>query len=121
MFQERVEGETLHLLRDQWPKLNFIEFCMNGADDVVRYGKSSWCCPQTRFIAMGRPGFSDALSKDIANEGIDRDAGYFLEGPELEDISSSQVREALLAGDAKALEDLLHPRVTEWCIAHYRK
>lgn len=120
MHQERLEGERVHQMRDRWPKLNFIVFCMNGADDIVKYGKCSWSGPKSRFIAMGRPGYTDVLSKDMEEAGIDRDAGFFIMGPELEDVSSTLVREALVKGNELALDGLLDPRVTEWCIEHYR-
>merc|ERR1719188_421991 len=91
---------------------------MNGADDVVKYGKFAWSGPHSRFITMGRPGYTEKVAQGMADNRVDPDAGYFILGPELPDISSTQARLGLAAGDRKALEPLLHPRVTEWCLSH---
>lgn len=64
---------------------------------------------------MGRPGVTKKLRDAVRKEGIDLDEGFFIIGPELADISSTAVREALQAGDSRMLERLLHPRVAEWC------
>merc|ERR1712050_257152 len=37
-------------------------------------------------------------------------------GPELPDISSTAVREALGRLDMEALESMLHPSVAQWCL-----
>merc|ERR1719220_3234213 len=91
---------------------------MNGADDVVKYGKWSWASRRARFITMGRPGYTEGVVKGMKGAGVDPEQGYFILGPELPDISSTAVREALATGDRKALEGLLHPKVAEWCIEH---
>merc|ERR1719350_2370523 len=67
---------------------------------------------------MGRPGYTEQVQEGMVKAGVDPDRGYFILGPELPDISSTAVREALVTGDRKALEDLLHPKVAEWCIEH---
>jgi len=118
--QERNEGRTLSELTSWWSQLNFVHFCMNGADDVVKYRKYSWSSPRNRFITMGRPGYTEAVVEGIRDSQIDVEAGYFILGPQLEDVSSSAVREALVQGNDAALRGLLNERVADWCLANYR-
>ena len=109
------EGETVGLLRQTHPHLHFAHFRMNGADDVVRYRKYR-VGPQHRMIVLGRPGYT---AKALAGaRRVDLDAGYFVMGPELPDISSSAAREALARGDRARAAALLHPAVLEWCEEH---
>ena len=109
------EGETVGLLRQTHPHLKFVHFIMNGADDVVRYRKYR-VGPQHRMIVLGRPGYT---AKALAGaRRVDIDAGNFVMGPELPDISSSAAREALARGDRARAAALLHPAVLEWCEEH---
>ena len=109
------EGETVGLLRQTHPHLHFVHFFMNGADDVVRYRKYR-VGPQHRMIVLGRPGYT---AKALAGaRRVDIDAGNFVMGPELPDISSSAAREALARGDRARAAALLHPAVLEWCEKH---
>ena len=109
------EGETVGLLRKTHPHLHFVHFIMNGADDVVRYRKYR-VGPQHRMIVLGRPGYT---AKALAGaRRVDLDAGNFVMGPELPDISSSAAREALARGDRARAAALLHPAVLEWCEEH---
>ena len=48
-----------------------------------------------RMITMGRPGATEAVERAARRAGVDLDAGRFIMGPELPDISSSEAREAL--------------------------
>jgi len=113
---EGYEGASLAVLTERWPKLKFVHFCMNGADDVVKHRKYTWARRNARFITMGRPGFTEAVREGMADAKVDPDAGLFVLGPELPDISSTAAREALIAGDTTALEGVLHPKVTQWCL-----
>lgn len=113
---ERWEGATVEILMSRWPELEFVHFCMNGADDVVRYRKYQWSGPQSRFITMGRSGFTEEVQKGMAQARVDPDDGFFILGPELPDISSTAVRVALQESDMDALDGLVHPRVAGWCI-----
>lgn len=119
--QESSEAVTIHNLQYQWPHLRFIHFYMNGADDVVQYGKCSWSGPDARFITMGRPGFTGKVWEALRSAGVDPEAGYFIVGPELQDISSTEARGAILAGDADLVAKQLHPAVAEWCLTHWPK
>ena len=111
------EGETVGLLRQTHPHLHFVHFFMNGADDVVRYRKYR-VGPQHRMIVLGRPGYTAKALAGARQAGIDPDAGNFVMGPELPDISSSAAREALARGDRARAAALLHPAVLEWCEEH---
>ena len=111
------EGETVGLLRQTHPHLHFVHFFMNGADDVVRYRKYR-VGPQHRMIVLGRPGFTEKALAGAQRAGIDLDAGNFVMGPELPDISSSAAREALARGDRACAAALLHPAVLAWCEEH---
>jgi len=115
-FEEGYEGKCVEELSARWPALKFVHYCMNGADDVVKYRKYSWGGPKNRFITMGRLGFTEEVEEGMVQSRVDLDAGYFILGPELPDISSSAVRAALAKGDMKALETLLHPKVSAWCV-----
>lgn len=119
-----VDGRTAQFagvaaLRAEFPRLTFSHFQMNGADDVVKHSK--WCMagPDNRMITMGRPGATERVLKGMAEIGLPLDSGDFVMGPELPDISSTEVRAALDRRDAVRLRDLLHPRVMEWCLKHY--
>jgi len=116
MELEGREGSTIDSLRARWPGLEFVHFCMNGADDVVRYRKYAWASPRARFITMGRPGFTGKVLEGMASCGVDPEAGHFILGPELPDISSTRARQALAASDFQTLEHMLHPRVIDWCL-----
>merc|ERR1712113_196949 len=118
--QDIFEGSCIPRLQTKWPSLNFIHFYMNGADDVLKYGK--WMCASAdqRFITMGRPGYTEELNEELVRSGIDLDAGNFILGPELEDVSSTAVREAIMSRNMSSLGNLLDKRVAEWCLANYR-
>jgi len=110
------ESCIVELLVRQWPKLNFVRYAMNGADDVLKYQKWKGCGPQRRGIVMGRPGVTERLAAQIRKSGLDIESGCFIVGPELPDISSTAVRAACAKGDRDALLGLLHPQVAEWCL-----
>jgi len=118
MDVEIYEGESLERLQRMFPRLRFTHFCMNGADDVLRFGKYMWSGPKSRFITMGRPGFTEEVAKAMVENHIDPEAGYFILGPELPEISSTDARMALTKGDRKTVARLLHPRVSDWCFQH---
>ena len=84
----------------------------------VEIRKWTWAVDENnRFIALGRPTYTERL-RELAPE-----TPFFLIGPELPDISSSQVRDALYEEDFEALAKLLHPAVVAWCLHHspYRR
>ena len=100
-------------LQQSWEFINFVQYHLNGADDVLKYEKWTWAMDEaSRFITLGRPGYTEQLRK-LAPE-----TSFFLIGPELPDISSSQVREALYEEDFETLEKLLHHEVASWCLSH---
>eukprot|EP00443_Scrippsiella_acuminata_P018117 CAMPEP_0115246836 /NCGR_PEP_ID=MMETSP0270-20121206/41236_1 /TAXON_ID=71861 /ORGANISM="Scrippsiella trochoidea, Strain CCMP3099" /LENGTH=231 /DNA_ID=CAMNT_0002662071 /DNA_START=100 /DNA_END=795 /DNA_ORIENTATION=- len=112
---ERREGESLEQLKQRWPQLRFVHFRMNGADDVANHRKWVMSDAQNRFITMGRPGFTEKVVHGMTTDNVD--PRHFILGPELPDISSTAVREALGRRDMEALEQLLHPSVAQWCLS----
>jgi len=113
---EEWEGASIADLQQQWPQLNFTTFFMDGADDVVKSGKYEFASEQDRCIAICRPGSSERLRQAMAMScnGINLDDGYFILGPELPDISSTDAKKALAVQHGEALQHLLHPNVIEW-------
>lgn len=108
-------------LCDQWPHLKFVEFDMNGADDVVKYEKWRFCRQlhgqgDYRMIIMGRPGSTQQVLKGMQDCEIDPEDGKCFLGPELPDISSTAAREAIMKGDEALLCSMLHPAVADWLL-----
>jgi len=100
------------------PNLEFVEYDMNGADDVVRFRKWLSAGESNRMIAMGRPGFTDEVRSGI-QRAVDQGRcapKHCLLGPELPDISSTAARTASAAGDREALLEMLHPSVADWLL-----
>ncbi|KAL1498724.1 hypothetical protein AB1Y20_014034 [Prymnesium parvum] len=99
-------------LRARWPRLEIIHFRLNGADDVARYHK--WQLPTSegsRYVTVGRQGHTQQVLEGMRRCGVDPEDGRFVVLPDLPDISSTEARRALLAGDAAALERMLDPEV----------
>eukprot|EP00747_Dinoflagellata_sp_TGD_P182099 gnl/TRDRNA2_/TRDRNA2_36190_c0_seq1.p1 gnl/TRDRNA2_/TRDRNA2_36190_c0~~gnl/TRDRNA2_/TRDRNA2_36190_c0_seq1.p1 ORF type:complete len:290 (-),score=54.83 gnl/TRDRNA2_/TRDRNA2_36190_c0_seq1:151-1020(-) len=103
-------------LSRSWPKLQFVEFDMNGADDVLKYRKWQWTGPQNRMITMGRPGYTEAVKEGMRSSGLKLDDGNCILGPELPDVSSTAVRDASVRGDGAELLKMLHPAVADWLL-----
>lgn len=116
MTTEKCEGSMVHELQKEWPLLQFTHIIMNGADDVRRHRKWTWT--DSRMIAMGRPGDTEFVVNAATRDGIDLEAGGFIMGPELPDISSSEAREALGRNDVAKAAEMLHPDVLAWCLEH---
>jgi len=95
------------------PQLQFVHYWLNGADDVLRRQKWKW--KGVRQIVMCRPGATADLLSQLRKAGIDENDGTFIVGPELADISSTEVRNALANGDKNLLLQLVHPAVAHWC------
>jgi len=110
------EGDSIDALRRRFPKLRFDHFVMNGADDVVRHAKWRLASPTRRFLTMGRPGATEAVREGMLAAGLALDDPNFVLGPELPDISSSEARRALAAGDVRTAGEMLDPQVLAWCV-----
>lgn len=110
------ESWVLHDFQNQndlhWSRLQFIQYHMNGADDVLKYEKWNWAVEDERYITVGRPGYTEKL------QSLAKETKLFLIGPELPEISSSQVRTALFEQDNETLQRFLHPAVASWCLSH---
>jgi len=110
-FKDEYQFCKFH--EDRCPHLRFDHYLLNGADDVIRRRKWKW--KNVRQIAMCRPGATEELLLELKKAGIDVTGDKFLVGPELPDISSTAVRDALKAGDQDRLLELVHPDVARWC------
>ena len=115
-FCELYVNDVMADLRRRWPRLQFVAFDMNGADDVLKNRKWRYAGPQNRMITMGRPGSTEIVLRDMKDYGIDPGDGYYFMGPELPDISSTAVRSASAKGDLDTLLTMLHPTVADWML-----
>jgi hypothetical protein len=96
-------------MQRKFEDLQLSVWCLNGADDVVKYQKSLYACVDSRYITMGWTLFDGIRTSKIS-------AKYCHVGPKLPDSSSStDARVALTQRDTHKLATLLHPWVTEWC------
>lgn len=105
---------TVEHYRHRFPDLNFIEFDMNGADDVAKYRKWNYVKRSEgrhRMFVMGRPGFTHKVLQGMKDSGLDPDDGHLIVGPELPDISSTAARDASKRGDVTSLLSIVHPSV----------
>ena len=118
-FNPRRENEAVAMLRRTWPKLWFVHFKLNGADDVLKYQKFKGASTARRSIAMGRPGVTEKLRAAVRKAGIDVEKGEFFIGPELPDISSTEVRSTCRAGDVVKLNQLVESHVAIWCMSKH--
>eukprot|EP00405_Crypthecodinium_cohnii_P012008 CAMPEP_0206425444 /NCGR_PEP_ID=MMETSP0324_2-20121206/3795_1 /ASSEMBLY_ACC=CAM_ASM_000836 /TAXON_ID=2866 /ORGANISM="Crypthecodinium cohnii, Strain Seligo" /LENGTH=510 /DNA_ID=CAMNT_0053890227 /DNA_START=72 /DNA_END=1604 /DNA_ORIENTATION=- len=116
-FDDRTH-DAIREVREHFPLLNFIHFDLNGADDVLKYRKWELACCSTRLFVMGRPGHSHELGEAQASR-------WTIVGPEVEDISSTQVGELIVslreqeASEEDAiikLSQYLQPKVARYCI-----
>jgi hypothetical protein len=114
---EDREGDSLAALRMSWPRLHFVHFRINGADDVLRYSKYVTDA-DNRTITMGRHPHTTEVVVQANLRNINLEKGHFIMGPELPDISSSGARCALSDGDDGVAATLLHPQVLAWCQKH---
>jgi len=62
-------------------------------------------------VTVGRQGHTQQVLEGMRRCGVDPEDGRFVVLPDLPDISSTEARRALLAGDAAALERMLDPEV----------
>jgi len=116
MGTEDQEGCAAGHLASVYPHLHFTHITMNGADDVKRHHKWEWANEGNRMLTMGRPGDTASVIRAAQRAGHDLDAGHFIMGPELPDISSSDVRNALCNGEVGRAAEMLHPDVLAWCL-----
>jgi len=110
----RQHASSGFTLQSAFPHLKFVEFKMNGADDVAKYRKWQGAGPRYRMITMGRPGFTEVVLKGAASAKVAPE--HFLIGPELPDISSTEARTASMRNDATTLVKLLHPGVADFLL-----
>lgn len=117
---EAYEGCSLSKLRARWPMLHFVQFSMNGADDVLRYQKWRHTNVHNRVIAVGRPGFTEKLLSALKDAGFDGgNKQQIILLPEVGDVSSTQARKALASHDTQVLASLLDRNVAAWCLEHW--
>jgi len=115
---ETYEGALLPRLRRRFPLHEFVHFSVNGADDILKFAKYLHAREDRRIISMGRPGLSWAVGDAAEAHGVDLDAGRFIIGPEMPDVSSSAVRLALKTGNYEEAEKMLPPGSLDWLVNH---
>jgi len=108
------ERHYFEALQKRWPWLSLSHYSMNGADDVIKHKK--WTRTDVQQIVMRRPGCTQELMAELRRARVDTANGSFIVGPELPDISSTEVRSALVQGDRTCLKGLLHDKVASWCL-----
>ena len=117
-----VIADPKMLCQERFPNIDFVQYLLNGADDVQKYEKWRHCDKNQRLITVGRPGYTEKVCKCILDSKVD--PAFCVLGPELSGISSTMVREALRDDKpAEFLQDKLHPKVFEWCTTNkaYKK
>ena len=112
---EENEFLLTHKLHKLWPKIDFFHYTLNGADDVIKYKKWRFASSEHRLIILLRPGFGERLITMMREDGAKESENCIIM-PEISSASSSRVREALLRGDQKQAQALLHPDVLAWCL-----
>ena len=60
-FSPMSEAAAMIKLQQPWTKLCFIQYNVNGTDDVIKFRKWERCSSDNRFITMERPGFTEKL------------------------------------------------------------
>jgi hypothetical protein len=108
-------------LERSYPHLRLTQFEVDGADVAIKYQKWNHATLRHRFVAICRKdddGSTQQLLSQVHRDRVDLDAGLFILGPELPDISSTRVRAACMAGDRATLQTMLHPAVMEWNLTH---
>jgi hypothetical protein len=111
---------ALEELKIVFPRLRFIHYEVDGADVALKNCVWRHCSDRERRVAMGRacadsePNPTQEIIARAQEDGVNFEAGHFLIGPELPDISSSRARACLRAGNIAALRNMLHPRVLDW-------
>lgn len=112
-------------LLDEFPDRGIIWFEIDGADVVLRSRTWNRAWEGRRYACVGRPSEegkdngTEAVLRCLEEDGKGPGSDWYNEGsflllPELPDISSTKVREALRAQDTAALEGLVHPGVARW-------
>lgn len=110
-------GDCLFRLRNSFRHIQFVEFDMNGADDVVKYRKWMHAGVYYRMITMGRPGYTEDVRRGM--QAAKKAEEHCLLGPELPDISSTTARTLAACGDTTRILDILHPAVANWFLKSY--
>eukprot|EP00927_Polykrikos_kofoidii_P087008 TRINITY_DN9923_c0_g1_i1.p1 TRINITY_DN9923_c0_g1~~TRINITY_DN9923_c0_g1_i1.p1 ORF type:complete len:294 (+),score=15.73 TRINITY_DN9923_c0_g1_i1:121-1002(+) len=111
------ESMAVRSLVSAWSSIRFVHYRMNGADDVIKYEKWEYVTKAQRGIVMCRPGYTEELMEWLHRAKVDLSSGLFIVGPELPDISSTDVRKHLYSKNTDALAELLHREVMEWCLS----
>lgn len=94
--------------------------CSLSLTPLLPHGRP-FCCGSyvsrdTISLVIGRPGYTEAVIRGASAAGVDLEAGAFVIGPELPDVSATLARQALRDGDLDTAAQLLHPDVLDWHI-----
>jgi len=127
--QRRVE--VVEALIRQLPGYEITHYRLDGADVAVQWKAWEQADANNRFLCCGRPSergqgsTADLLSAmrrskngNMAPGSQWYDQGFFVLLPEMQNISSTQVRSALYSGNMAVLENMLDKAVMEWNIKH---
>ena len=95
------DAVAMQHLREEarWKHLTFVQYYLNGADDVVRYEKWTWASETERYFTVGRPGWTDKVIDGARACGV-WNTPYFYIAPDLPDVSATEVRASLRCGDS---------------------
>ena len=120
---------ALEDLNRRYQHLKFVEYDVNGPDDVVNWEKVMWARKKhefrkmidedgkeapVRFVTILRhKGDNISLMKLIKKAGFDSPNKYCIVGPKIEDVSSTEVRKALECRDTERLRTMVHPPVAD--------
>ena len=95
------EDDAVQYLREdgRWQHLTFIQYHLNGADDVVKFEKWDWASETDRYFTIGRPGWTHQVLRGARAKWGVCNTPFFYVAPELPDISATEVRASLRRGD----------------------
>ena len=126
---DRAVSVALEDLNERHKDLKFVEYDVNGADDVVNNNKVAWAGKKHRFRKMNVRNGKEApacfvtflrdkhdnigLMQHIQDAGFDPPNKYCIVGPEIEDFSSTAVRQALERRDIEGLRVMVHDLVAD--------
>ncbi|KAH3742742.1 hypothetical protein Pelo_15861 [Pelomyxa schiedti] len=100
------------LLSAEFPEFNFHVRLMYGADFIAKY--DAWE-DDIDYVVPGRPGYTEAVAENIKRRPC---CGIILL-PELEDISSTLIRQAMHDNDVASLSRFLHPQAVTYLLEHF--